>query len=137
VRFAAMFMLVSYPLLASSEEPVAATLCAISAAPETYANRLVRVYARVLSDGLERTVLVDVAPKCRYGGAGLSMADGIVSPAFDKITDTILSGKDVGTTNKFIRANFVGIFRSSENRRTLEVRSISNLRITFYGSERQ
>jgi hypothetical protein len=122
-----------------SIEPVSSTLCAISGAPERYVGLLVRVHARVISDGLERTVLVDVAPKCRYGGATFSVASGVNNPGIEKIKNTIFSGRNPGTRNKFIRGDFVGIFRLTSampHMREVEIQSVSNLKVTLFGDER-
>jgi hypothetical protein len=122
-----------------SDEPILSTLCSISASPKKYDGLLVRVHARVMSDGLEHTVLVDVAPKCRFGGAALSVASD-KDPDIERITSTIFSGRRPGTTNKFIRGDFIGVFRLTPNvppMREIEVHSVSNLKITFFGDERR
>lgn len=126
--------------LAWSGEPISVTLCEISAAPEMYDGQLIRVHARVESDGLERTVLVDPMPKCRYGGASFDVAPDVKDPAIEKISDTIFSGASFGTRNKFIRGDFVGVFHVEAGIPRflhLEVQSVSNLKITLYGSMRK
>jgi hypothetical protein len=120
-------------------EPISVTLCSLSSAPEKYNGLLVRVHARVLSDGMEHTVLVDVTPRCRFGGAGFALAAGVSDPDLKKIEQTIFSGRHPGTKNKFIRGDFVGTFRltsDTPHMRELEIRSVSNLKITLYGDER-
>jgi hypothetical protein len=132
---AVMFALVAaaFAPVSRSDEPISLTLCSISASPMKYDGLLVRVHARVLSDGLERTVLVDVDPKCRYGGAALSVASD-TTPDLERITNAIFSGHRPGTRNKFIRGDFVGVFRLTSDpphARELEVHSVSNLKISF------
>src|ERR1700716_3390876 len=100
-----------YSSLAWPNEPISVTLCLLSSAPEKYDGVLVRVHARVMSDGLEHTVLVDVDPQCRFGGASFEFGSVVSDQKFEKISSTIFSGRRPGTRNKFIRADFIGVFR--------------------------
>ena len=137
---AALALLTVYSSPAWPKEPISVTLCSLSSAPEKYDGVLVRVHARVMGDGLERIVLVDVDPQCRYGGASFEVGSVVSDPNFEKITNTIFSGRRPGTRNKFIRGDFIGVFRLTTDiphLRELEVQSVANLKITLYGDERR
>jgi hypothetical protein len=141
-RYVAVFLALATAGFASvsrSDEPILLTLCSISASPKKYDGLLVRVHARVMSDGVEHTVLVDVAPKCRFGGAAFSVSSDR-DPDIERITSAIFAGRHHGTTNKFIRGDFIGIFRLTTDAppmREFEIHSVSNLKITFFGDERR
>src|ERR1700722_7758735 len=112
-------------------EPIAVTLCDLSSAPHKYEGILIRVHARVMSDALERTVLVDVNPTCRFSGAGFAVAPGVSDPAIDTITNAIFSGRHPGTRNKIIRGGLFWIFLlfgEAAPMREIEIRSLSNLK---------
>jgi hypothetical protein len=140
VATALALLTAGYSSLAWPKEPISVTLCSLSSAPEKYDGVLVRVHARVMSDGLERTVLVDVDPQCRYGGASFEVGSGVSDQNFEKIGNTIFSERRPGTRNKFIRGDFIGVFRLTmdiPHLRELEVQSVTNLKITLYGDERR
>ena len=107
------------------------TVCSIVSRPQKFNKRLVRLRARVNSDGIERTVLV--SDKCADKGIAL-----IVPPEAAQSTGALTLHRAIfqgrpGTTDKRIDATFLGMFLWSPAdvpSRILQVREITEVQVS-------
>jgi hypothetical protein len=117
-------------------EPLQVTVCEVTHSPEKFMGKRIFFHALVLSDGIERTVLIDDKATCERGISPLSMSD----KAADALSKALSQGRP-GTIDKRILGTFVGVFSlvspetvglSPHFKRVCVVRveSLSNLEVT-------
>jgi hypothetical protein len=107
------------------------TVCSIVLHPEEFDGRLVRVRARINSDGIERTVLF--SDKCPDRGIAL-----VVPPECSQTTGVLslhraIFGGHPGTADKRIEGTFSGTFLWSPMgvpSRTMQVQQITHIQVS-------
>jgi len=119
---------------ALAQEPVKAdktgetSVCTISQSPDRYNGKLIRVAARVESDGKENTVLTDNA--CQYGGMDL---DRTKRYRGQKELEKALYSKPPGTRYLMITGIFIGVFEWRPNQvpsRILHLKKVLDLKVS-------
>jgi hypothetical protein len=109
---------------------VDASICAVAATPQQYANRTIRTHASILSDGIEHIVLVD--ERCPgVGVTPLFSATDVVSGGA-ALSAAIYAGRP-GTTDKRITATFVGVVHRNTADApplTIELSGVSEIDVT-------
>jgi hypothetical protein len=104
------------------------SVCAISQSPDRYNGELIRVMARVESDGQEWTVLTDKA--CQYGGMALDRTGRFSG---QKDLENALYSKPPGTRYLMITGVFIGKFEWCPNQvpsRILHVTKLLDLKVS-------
>jgi hypothetical protein len=116
-------------------------ICEIRLHPERFLGKRVSFHAQVMSDGIERTVLIDGNPECKLGLTPLTIeGDADSERAADKLSAAIFQGHP-GTLDKRIEADFVGIFSMQKPETVgmssafkdvgvIRVQSVENLKIS-------
>lgn len=119
---------------ASAQEPAKAdqtgetSVCTISQSPDRYNGKLIRVAARVESDGKENTVLTDKA--CQYGGMDLDRTRKFRG---QKELEKALYSKPPGTRYLMITGMFIGEFEWRPNQvpsRILHLKKVLDLKVS-------
>lgn len=131
----AVFGCVSFVMpFALAQEPVKAdktgetSVCTISQSPDRYNGKLIRVIARVESDGQEWTVLTDKA--CKYGGMALDRTGRFRG---QKELEKALYSKPPGTEYLMITGVFIGRFEWRPNQvpsRILHLKKLLDLKVS-------
>jgi len=106
---------------------VETTVCAISRTPDHFNGKIVRLAARLESDGMDWTVLTD--KDCKYGGMAIDMS-GKFSGSDDLAN--ALSSKSPGTIDKTITGVFIGRFEWRPNQvpaRILHLKELHELKV--------
>ena len=118
--------------------PQWASVCELTAHPEAFDGKLVRVRAEFMSDGIERSVLIE--HECP--GAGILPGEDEHVKGGKSLDEALATGHP-GTLDKSIVATFTGrfhyaakpemcMFRSKELcRRSLQISEISDLLLTM------
>ena len=118
----------------SAQEPVKAdqtgetSVCTISQSPDRYNGKLIRVAARVESDGIENTGLTDKA--CQYGGMALDRTGKFRG---QKELEKALYSKPPGTEHLMITGVFIGRFEWRPNQvpsRILHLKKLLDLKVS-------
>jgi hypothetical protein len=118
----------------SAQEPVKAdqtgetSVCTISQSPERYNGKLIRVVARVESDGIENTGLTDKA--CRNGGMAIDRTGRFRG---QKELEKALYSKPPGTRYLMITGVFIGRFEWRPNEvpsRILHLKKLLDLKVS-------
>lgn len=116
---------------AANAVPVQTTICEIARRPRYFNHKLVHFRARVESDGIEHTALLDKA--CPMTGIEPSFPPSITGdPGVRELHEAIFAHGAAGTRGKLITATFTGVFRWHKGRipsRTLTVRTVTGLRM--------
>jgi hypothetical protein len=119
------------PLISHAQRPAKAvfdtTVCRIAAHPERFSGKQVRVRASVLSDGLERTVLVD--PGCRFGIVPQISTEIRGRPDIQAFEDAIF-GQNPGTSKKRIAGVFTGVVSWRSKVASLQIQEITDLEVS-------
>jgi hypothetical protein len=106
-----------------NEHPEEATVCAIAKAPNEFHQRVVRLRARVVSDGIEQTVLVDRA----CPDVGIALGWGARVTGASSLTDVLYgSGR---SPHADIEATVVGLFLAEDGGRRLEASQVSDVTV--------
>src|ERR1019366_4572068 len=111
-----------------AEQAAETSVCTISQSPEQYNGRLIRVVARVESDGREWTVLTDKA--CQYGGMALDRTGKFRG---QKELEKALYSKPPGTRYLMITGMFIGKFEWRPNQvpsRILHLKTLLDLKVS-------
>jgi hypothetical protein len=94
----------------SPSQALKVTVCEVTQSPEKFLGKRISFHAEVISDGIERTVLVDDTASCERGMTPLSIeGDARSKKAIAQLTNAIFRGHP-GTIDKSIRGDFVGLF---------------------------
>lgn len=116
------------------------SFCEVRQHPERFIGKRVSFHARVLSDGIERTVLVnEVENVCQGGIVPITDAASAASKVADeKLVDALSTGGP-GTLDKEITATFTGLLSMGEPEQymlapgrkipVLTVEAVENIRI--------
>jgi hypothetical protein len=104
------------------------SVCSISQSPDRYNGKLIRVVARVESDGREWTVLTDKA--CKYSGMALDRTGRFRG---QKELENALYSKPPGTRYLMITGIFIGKFEWRPNQvpsRILHLKKVLDLKVS-------
>ena len=119
---------VSAQELVKTDKTGETSVCTISQSPDQYNGKLIRVAARVESDGQEWTVLTDKA--CQYGGMALDRTGKFRG---QKELEKALYSKPPGTRYLMITGIFIGKFEWRPNQvpsRILHLKKLLDLRVS-------
>lgn len=103
------------------------TVCRVVAHPERFSGKRVRIRASVLSDGLERTALID--PRCKLGIVPQIPSEVRGRPDIQAFEDAIF-GPNPGTSTKRIAAVFTGVISWKSNVTALQIQEIADLEVS-------
>lgn len=99
------------------------TVCAMATTPKVFDGRVIQVRARVMTDGLERTVLID--GNCP--DVGVALGWGPTVSGASSLTDVLYGhGR---SPHADIEATFVGRFFLEDGRRRLEATQVMDLTV--------
>ena len=108
-------------------EPASTTLCEVVNHSDRFDGKLVRFRATFISDGIDRSVLVERG--CKLGIVPLISAHDQTRPSVDAFNRAISQGGP-GTADKTVVAMFVGRFAwKPPSKRTLELLEVDELHV--------
>lgn len=108
-------------------EPILTTLCEVVSHSDRFDGKLVRFRATFISDGIERSILVQRG--CKLGIVPLIDADDQTRPTVDAFNRAINQGGP-GTGDKTVVAMFIGRFAwKPPSERTLDLVAVDELRV--------
>jgi len=94
---------------AKSDDPVATSLCDLIKNYQSFDGKIVKVRARVRSDGLEHTDLIDKS--CPGVSASLESTHWDTVPGADILNDALMSDGPHTSQNRLVFATFVGVLK--------------------------
>jgi hypothetical protein len=98
------------PAVQSRPQALPVTVCEVTQSPDRFVGKRISFHARVESDGIERTVLVDDMATCALGITPIQGAENRASrKASNALSKAIFQGHP-GTIDKRISGQFVGVF---------------------------
>jgi hypothetical protein len=103
--------------------PAETTICAVAKAPTAFNQHVIKVRAQVMTDGIERTVLID--GNCPHVGVALGWGPTVSGAS--NLTD-LLYGRG-RSPNAEIEATFVGRFFADGGERRLEASQVMNVTV--------
>jgi hypothetical protein len=110
LMFASVFVYGQGAPSKSLSQALKVTVCEVTQSPEKFLGKRISFHAEVMSDGIERTVLVDDIASCGRGMTPVSIDGNARSEkASAELTNAISRGHP-GTIDKSIRGDFVGLF---------------------------
>ena len=110
-------------LTVSNETAKGTTVCVLAETPSSFHQRVVRLRARVTSDGIEQTVLFDSA--CPGVGIALGWAESVTGAS--NLTD-VLYGRGHSRDAEIV-ATVVGRFFAEDGGRRLEATKVSDVTV--------
>jgi hypothetical protein len=116
-----------------SKLPVEVSICELVKHSSSYAGELVRVRASFVSDGMDRSVLVN--SDCKRG-IEPRISPGVENHPDIRAFNAALDRGEKGTLDKQVTATFFGVFRcksscKAREARILEITEISDLKVEF------